>query len=78
VGSGPRDYPRVLPKLGVHDSEWPPPTTREGQPRANYARELEIWLLTRDTPPPPRAQPDAQPVTWDEEPASGRLPFLIL
>ena len=74
--SGRRDYSHVLPKLGVHDSEWPPPTTREGQPRANYARELHTWLLGRELSAKIPAQPTAN--EWEEEPASGRLPFLIL
>ncbi len=74
MGRGRRDYPRVLPKLGVHDSEWPPPTTREGQPRANYARELHAWLLAREV----AAAVQEPAATWDEEPSSGRLSFLIL
>jgi hypothetical protein len=76
-GRPPARLPIVLPKVATPDLDWPhrPPSSR---PPANFDQELRSWLRAFEPPPPPRVPVDLEPVTWGEEPASGRLPFLIL
>jgi hypothetical protein len=65
----------MLPKLGVHDSAWPPPPV-SGIRSVNFDRELATWF-EEIAAPQERETISHASATADQPPPSARIPFLI-